>query len=59
MTASVQRAVVSTDWIERFDKEGIDPSGMGAEEFRATISREIGLYRDLATDQGGLKLHIG
>ena len=48
LAAASNRALRTSELLERFDKEGIEPVGGTPEEFRALVSREIAQWRELA-----------
>jgi tripartite-type tricarboxylate transporter receptor subunit TctC len=48
LAAVTNRAVARPEVQARFDKDGIEPVGGGAAEFKAQIAREIAQWRELA-----------
>ncbi len=50
LAAATRRAVALPDVLARFDKDGVEPVGDTAAEFRDLIVREIGQWRDLARE---------
>jgi len=48
LAAATRRAVALPEVQARFDKDGVEPVGNSAAEFKAQIAREIVQWRDLA-----------